>query len=168
MAGASRAYIESSFEAVMVSPLRAATTGSLAGALAAGWACCACCAASGSAHATSDKRSIRFIKVLQRESDDAVGNRVTGGGHSEGAVCAARRLRILWKCCGISADNVAGNDSTNSRTFGKSARDASTWMLDLTFSSRSSDAFADTWAITFSMSRGRSTVDRELRKSRGF
>src|SRR4051794_14967589 len=152
MAGASRAYIESSFEAVMVSPLRAATTGSLAGALAAGWACCA---ASGSAQATSDKRSIRFIKVLQRESDDAVGNRVTGGGHSEGAFYAARRLGILWKCCGISADNVAGNDSTNSRTFGESARDASTWMPDLTFSSRSGDAFADTSAITFSMSRGR-------------
>src|SRR5438105_3740367 len=66
----------------MVSPFSIATTGSaFATALAAG---CGCCAASGRAQATSDKRIIRFMKFLQRESDDAVGNRVTGGGHSGG------------------------------------------------------------------------------------
>src|SRR5690349_2200884 len=101
----------------MVSPFNVATTGSSAGAVAAG---CACCAASGSAHATSDRKSIRFIKVLQRESDDAEGNRVTGGRHSEEMFCGARQPEILWKCCGISADNVAPNDSTNSRTFAES------------------------------------------------
>jgi len=52
------------------------------GTLAAG---VSCAATSGSARTASDKeRRVRFIKVqiLQSESDDAVRNRVTGGGHS--------------------------------------------------------------------------------------
>src|SRR5438067_367754 len=91
----------------MVSPFSIATTGStFATALAAG---CGCCAASGSAQASSDKRIIRFMKFLQRGSDDAVGNRVTGGGHSEdsgqGAADSGQvaKIYLMWSATIVRA-----------------------------------------------------------------